>query len=320
MTCAAGADDQALGRRERRHARPDAGLHEHDVLPATPPRTSTSPRGARSSGTISGAITIGCGGPIWLTHTLVYSTTGPRDGRAGGHRGGERRARIMETDAGAVIRGARMLATLAPFADELAVVPSISRFPPDTEEGRPVAFAFCIPMATPGLRFIAASHSRRRGRAPRLSAVRPHGRDGLRGRLRRRARTLGALLHLPQSAPRRRHHGGGPGHTLVQSAIKDLAKSEFLLGLAYNLGVDQRAAVPNVQNNIGEMITVTEMVRAAVLAAESDPVPGPAGTLVPTALPRPGALLLPESFPRLLEIVRILGAGGLMMAVRCRRA
>jgi hypothetical protein len=60
----------------------------------------------------------------------------------------------METDAGAVIRGARMLATLAPFADELAVVPSISRFPPDTEEAKPFAFAFCIPMATPGLRFI----------------------------------------------------------------------------------------------------------------------------------------------------------------------
>jgi hypothetical protein len=34
------------------------------------------------------------------------------------------------TDAAAVIRGARMLATLVPFADGLAVVPSISRFAP----------------------------------------------------------------------------------------------------------------------------------------------------------------------------------------------
>ena len=47
-----------------------------------------------------------------------------------------------------------MLATLAPFADELAVVPSISRFPPDTEDAKPFAVAFCVPMATPGLRFI----------------------------------------------------------------------------------------------------------------------------------------------------------------------
>ena len=56
----------------------------------------------------------------------------------------------------------------------------------------------------------------------------------------------------------------GPGHTLVQSAIKDLAKAEFLLGLAYNLAESINVLqFPNVQNNIREMITVTEMVRAA---------------------------------------------------------
>src|SRR5262249_29295494 len=71
---------------------------------------------------------------------------------------------------------------------------------------------------------------------------------------------------------------------------------------------------PNVQNHLREMITVTEMVRAAVLAAESDPVPGPDGTIVPN--PRylgQERFYFLEAFPRLLEIVRILGAGGLMM-------
>ena len=101
----------------------------------------------------------------------------------------------------------------------------------------------------------------------------------------------------------------------MQSAIKDLAKAEFLLGLAYNLAESINVLqFPNVQNNMREMITVTEMVRAAVLAAESDPVPGPAGTLVPN--PRylgQERFYFLESFPRLLEIVRILGAGGLMM-------
>ena len=101
----------------------------------------------------------------------------------------------------------------------------------------------------------------------------------------------------------------------MQSAIKDLAKAEFLLGLAYNLAESINVLqFPNVQNNIREMITVTEMVRAAVLAAESDPVPGPGGTLVPN--PRylgQERFYFLESFPRLLEIVRILGAGGLMM-------
>jgi aromatic ring hydroxylase len=56
------------------------------------------------------------------------------------------------------------------------------------------------------------------------------------------------------------------------------------------------------------------MVRAAVLAAEHDPVPGPGGTLVPN--PRylgQERFYFQDAFPRLLEIVRTLGAGGLMM-------
>ena len=71
---------------------------------------------------------------------------------------------------------------------------------------------------------------------------------------------------------------------------------------------------PNVQNQIREMITVTEMVRAAILGAESDPLPGPGGTIVPN--PRylgQERFYFLESFPRLLEIVRTIGAGGLMM-------
>jgi aromatic ring hydroxylase len=107
-------------------------------------------------------------------------------------------------------------------------------------------------------------------------------------------------------------NGGMLGRT---PDFKDLAKAEFLLGLAYNLAESINVLqFPNVQNNIREMITVTEMVRAAVLAAESDPVPGPGGTLVPN--PRylgQERFYFLESFPRLLEIVRILGAGGLMM-------
>ena len=101
----------------------------------------------------------------------------------------------------------------------------------------------------------------------------------------------------------------------MQSAIKDLAKAEFLLGLAYNLAESINVLqFPNVQNNIREMITVTEMVRAAVLAAESDAVAGPGGTLVPNPrYLRQERFYFLEAFPRLLEIVRTLGAGGLMM-------
>ena len=253
---------------------------------------------------------------LCLTHTLIHpqrdrSTATPVATDE------ENAARVVrETDAGAVIRGARMLATLAPFADELAVVPSITRFPPDTEEAKPFAFAFCVPMAAPGLRFICRK------------SLTPPGARAVDYPLSSRMDEMDCVavfddVFVPWERffiyrdPRlvARILEAGPGHALVQSAIKDVAKAEFLLGLAYNLAESINVLqFPNVQNNIREMITVAEMVRAAVLAAEHEAVPGPGGTLVPN--PRylgQERFYFLEAFPRLLEIVRTLGAGGLMM-------
>jgi 4-hydroxyphenylacetate 3-monooxygenase oxygenase component len=253
---------------------------------------------------------------LCLTHTLIHpqrdrSTATPVAAEE------ENAARVVrETDAGAVIRGARMLATLAPFSDELAVVPSISRFPPDTEEAKPFAFAFCIPVATPGLRFICRK------------SLTPAGARAIDYPLSARMDEMDCvavfddvlvpwdrffIYRNPTLVARIME--AGPGQALSQSAVKDLAKAEFLLGLAYNLAESINVLqFPNVQNIIREMITVTEMVRAAVLAAEHDPVPGPSGTLAPN--PRylsQERFYFQDAFPRLLEIVRTLGAGGLMM-------
>jgi 4-hydroxyphenylacetate 3-monooxygenase oxygenase component len=252
---------------------------------------------------------------LCLTHTLIHpqrdrSTVTPVAGDE------ENAARVVrETDAGAVIRGARMLATLAPFADELAVVPSISRFPPDSEEAKPFAFAFCLPMATPGLRFICRKSLTPPGarvidyplsaRLDEMDCVAVFD-DVLvpweRFFIYRNPRLVASIL---QAA----------GPALVQSAIKDLAKAEFLTGLAYNLAESINVLqFPNVQNNIREMVTVTEMVRAAVVASESEPVPGPDGTILPNPrYIRQERFYFLEAFPRLLEIIRTLGAGGLMM-------
>ena len=62
-------------------------------------------------------------------------------------------ARIVEeNDNGVVIRGARMLATIGPIADELVVLPStVIRGGADDA---PYAFALAIPTDTAGLRFL----------------------------------------------------------------------------------------------------------------------------------------------------------------------
>ena len=58
--------------------------------------------------------------------------------------------KVGETSEGIVVRGARMLATLAPFADELTVYPGSDIRPQDGD----YALAFAIPMGTPGLKFV----------------------------------------------------------------------------------------------------------------------------------------------------------------------
>ena len=103
--------------------------------------------------------------------------------------------KIGETESHITVRGARMLATLAPYADELTIYPGSDIRPQD---GR-YALSFAIPMGTPGLKFICRdsySKERDRVRLPALVAVR---RDGRGGDLRRRRGAEESRL------PRRRH-------------------------------------------------------------------------------------------------------------------
>src|SRR6476659_7168095 len=67
--------------------------------------------------------------------------------------------KVGETADAIVVRGARMLAPLAPFADELAVYPGSDIRPQD---GR-YALAFAIPLGTPGLRFVCRSPFSKQG-------------------------------------------------------------------------------------------------------------------------------------------------------------
>ena len=87
---------------------------------------------------------------LCLTHTLVN----PQNNRAVGmakQADPFLAARVKEeTDAGIVVRGARMLATL-PISDEIMVYPSNQLR--SQEEDAPYAFGFAIPNDTPGLKF-----------------------------------------------------------------------------------------------------------------------------------------------------------------------
>ena len=84
-----------------------------------------------------------------LTHTIIQPTVDKAtDSLIVGQRAPLHK--VGETAHGIVVRGARILATLAPFADEIAVYPGL----PIPAGAEAYALAFALPVDTPGLIFL----------------------------------------------------------------------------------------------------------------------------------------------------------------------
>ncbi len=223
---------------------------------------------------------------------------------------------VKESDSGMVISGARMIATLAPFSDELAVFPSTHL--QVSEEAKPYAFAFCIPVATPGLRFIC-----RPSLAPVDGSARDYPFSSRLDEMDCVAIFENVLVpwervfvcRNPQLSNGMFVQSGCMSQIMHQFAIKNLAKAEFLLGVALNMAdAVGLGGFQHVQNYIHEMINTVELVRSCIRASEADCVPGPGGTVLPNDQPLLTVrTMFPELYPRLVEIIQILGASGLVM-------
>jgi aromatic ring hydroxylase len=90
-----------------------------------------------------------------LTHTIVHPVVDKAVGDVEGVNGELALRTVRRGDGGIVVRGARVLATLGPFADELFVYPG-QPLPRGTDPA--YALAFAVPMATPGLVTICRDH------------------------------------------------------------------------------------------------------------------------------------------------------------------
>jgi 4-hydroxyphenylacetate 3-monooxygenase len=208
---------------------------------------------------------------LLCTHTLIppqanRAVSGSQQG------GGALMAHVVrEDDNGVVVRGARMLATIGPFADELLVFPStVLR---GTPEDKPYSFAFAIPSDAPGLRYIA--------REP-LDYGRPHFDHPLGSRFDEPdAVVIFDDVHVPYE---RCFVLGDPElcngfytqtnaiqHMTHQVVARTTAKTEYVLGLVTLLteaiGIGQ---FQHVQADLAEIITTLETLRAFGRAAEAD--------------------------------------------------
>ena len=182
-----------LGRVLQRLPWPLRRLHELRAHGARHGR-SGSRRRTRSSARTSATTTSGPGKTIVLaTHTLIPPQVN-RSVSGSEQLGGQLSARIVEErEDGIVIHGARMLATIAPIADELLVFPStVLRGAP---EDAPYSYAFAIPNDAPGLRYLCRTSLYNGGSTHDEPLASRYRGDGRRRGLRPRVRAQRAHLH-----------------------------------------------------------------------------------------------------------------------------
>src|SRR6202022_2476831 len=101
-----------------------------------------------------------------------------------------------------------------------------------------------------------------------------------------------------------------------QGAVKNLAKAEFVLGVALlmtqALG---NAHLPNVEERIGELMLITQLTRACMRAAEADAQLDEWGVMCPEPLmvESPRNLFM-TAYPKMVEILQLLGSSSFMLA------
>ncbi|MGC8476914.1 MAG: 4-hydroxyphenylacetate 3-hydroxylase family protein [Acetobacteraceae bacterium] len=245
-----------------------------------------------------------------LTHTIVHTTVNAARGRVPGGFDPVQLHKLADTSNGIVVRGSRILATLAPFADELAVYPASPM--PDADPAH--ALAFCIPMNTPGLSFIC--------------------RDSVAGSANRFDHPLSSrfdeqdafVIFDDVEVPRERvfidanlpvYNGvirtSWWPNVMQQTMIRAETKLAFARGLSARMAEAIGADTPPVQQMLGEIAMFAEFARAAIFTAEHQARDYGNGLwccdLGPLLALRAA---LPGWFPRVNEIIRLIGSHNLL--------
>ncbi|HLF88237.1 MAG TPA: 4-hydroxyphenylacetate 3-monooxygenase, oxygenase component, partial [Anaerolineales bacterium] len=238
---------------------------------------------------------------LCMTHTLITPQANRAKGTAD-QADPYLAARVKEeTDAGLVIRGARMLATL-PTADEIMVFPStLLRNRP---EDSPYAFGLSIATHTPGLKFVCRE-------------TMDYGRSQYDHPLGSRFEEMDAVvifddvfvpwervfLYRDVEICNQAYTATGAIVNMAhQVVVKNIAKTEFLLGLASlmtnTIGIE---VFQHVQEKLATIWINLETMKAFLRAAEVDAALDEYGVMRPAWNPLDAARnLYPHLYPRMV--------------------
>jgi 4-hydroxyphenylacetate 3-monooxygenase oxygenase component len=245
-----------------------------------------------------------------LTHTIIQPNVDKRtDAQILGNKVTVRK--VGETKEGMVVRGARVLATLAPYADEQTVYPG-QPIPPGATE---YAVSFAIPLDTPGLKFLCRDSVAAPGADPfdkPLSSrfdeqdafcifddvVVPWDRVFIDGdvKIYNSMRETGYAINMT-----------------TQSTVRALTKLEFAYGLASRMAELIGDYSPTTTEMLGELACYVRMTANALELSLEQAFERDDGVWFPNGAPiEPMRSMLPVWMPRVAEIITLIGSHNLL--------
>ncbi|MFD0917388.1 4-hydroxyphenylacetate 3-monooxygenase, oxygenase component [Pseudahrensia aquimaris] len=249
-----------------------------------------------------------------LTHTLVNPAVNFQQAASGKFNEKVALHVTKETDAGIYVNGARLLATLGPLSDEIEVFPStVLRA---SEDNIPFAFAFAIPIATPGLKMMCRDSY-------------DHGESTFDAPLSSRYEEMDAVVIFenvfvpwervfmygqPELCNQAFNATNAVVHMMHQVACGKLAKAEFMVGLMCKIAAASgRDKDLHTKGLIAEVMQMTEAVRAMLYSAEQQAHEDEFGNFIPLRGPIDTSRnMFPKMYPRMVEILQLIGSSSLM--------
>ncbi|MGE0824021.1 MAG: 4-hydroxyphenylacetate 3-hydroxylase family protein [Candidatus Binatia bacterium] len=249
-------------------------------------------------------------GDLCLTHTLADPQIDRSKGPAAQSEPFLTLRVVRETDGGVLVRGAKMLSTLAPFANELYVGPFMARAPGEED----YALAFALPCATPGLKFICREpYDAGRSHFDRPVSSRFDEEDAL-------AIFDNVLVPWERMFIYRdiaifntaSHHT--PGFRMLQALVRGMVKLKLFAGLAFHIAdAIGRSNAAHVQAQLGELVANVGMMEALIHAGAQSAASGKHHALYQQSLAGALMILMPQFQLRAVQAIKELSGSGMIM-------
>ena len=218
--------------------------------------------------------------------------------------------KVEDIAGGILVRGARALATLAPFADEIFIYPG----QPIPKDANRYALAFSIPIATPGVKVLCRdSYALLGERTDHPFSTRFDEQDAVIVFDEVEVPSDRVFLDGDTEIYNKVMTSGWVANVMQQTTIRALAKLDFAYELVTRMVEAVNAGTPSTWEMLGEVWSYAELTRAALCAAETGAHDWGNGVWFCDERPfRALRPTLPRWFPRVNEIIKLLGAHSLL--------